>query len=98
MFEIGCGLLLLLGLLTRLAAVPMIVDMLGAEIFTKVPVALHHGFWQYASDARAELGQLFGSIFLLIVGAGAWSLDGVLTRAPTGARHDDGGDSGHRPL
>ena len=29
-FEIGCGLLILVGLFTRLATLPMIVDMLGA--------------------------------------------------------------------
>jgi hypothetical protein len=38
--------------------------MFGAEAFTKVPVAIHHGFWQYASDARAELSQPFGLVFL----------------------------------
>jgi len=29
-FEIGCGLLILVGLFTRLATIPMIVDMIGA--------------------------------------------------------------------
>lgn len=74
-FEIGCGVLLILGLLTRVAAVPMIVNMLGAEVFTKVPLLLAHGVWAYAHEARPELSQLFGSVFLLIVGAGRWSLD-----------------------
>ncbi|GAA4836093.1 DoxX family protein [Saccharopolyspora rosea] len=78
-FEIGCGVLIILGLLTRLATIPMIIDMVGAEVFTKVPVLIHHGFWQYASDARAELSQFFGLVFLLIVGGGAWSLDALLT-------------------
>lgn len=74
-FEIACGLLLIIGLLTRLATIPMIVNMVGAEILTKVPLAMSHGFWAYAHEARPELSQLFGSIFLLIVGAGSWSLD-----------------------
>lgn len=74
-FEIVCGVLLILGLLTRLATLPMIVDMVGAEVFTKVPEALTHGVWAYAHDARPELSQLFGLVFLLIVGGGRWSLD-----------------------
>lgn len=87
-FEIGCGILIIIGLLTRLATLPMIVNMIGAEVFTKVPVLLHHGFWQYASDARAELGQLFGLVFLLIVGAGTWSLDAHLASRRSTARPD----------
>ena len=74
-FEIVCGVLLLFGLFTRLAAIPMIVGMIGAEIFTKVPVLLQDGVWMYLHEARNELSQLFGAVFLLIVGAGAWSLD-----------------------
>src|SRR5437899_2720042 len=38
--EIGCGILFLLGLLTRLAAIPMIIDMLVALATTKVPILL----------------------------------------------------------
>ncbi|MFI0470719.1 MULTISPECIES: DoxX family protein [Saccharopolyspora] len=81
-FEIGCGVLLIIGLLTRLAAIPMIINMIGAEVFTKVPILVQDGFWEYAHEARTELGQLFGSLFLLIVGAGAWSLDARLSVPP----------------
>ena len=38
LFEIACGVLILVGLLTRLAAVPMIVDMIGALAITKLPI------------------------------------------------------------
>jgi putative oxidoreductase len=79
-FEIACGALLLLGLFTRLAAIPMIINMLGAEIFTKFPILAQDGVWAYLHEARNELGQLFGSLFLLAVGAGAWSLDARLAR------------------
>lgn len=84
-FEIGCGALLVLGLLTRLAAIPMIINMIGAEIFTKVPVLLTDGVWDYLHEARTELGQLFGAVFLLVVGAGTWSLDARLStrQSPT---------------
>ncbi|MCI2418769.1 DoxX family protein [Saccharopolyspora sp. K220] len=77
-FEIGCGVLLIIGLATRLAAIPMIINMIGAEIFTKVPILLHDGVWDYLHEARSELSQLFGSVFLLLVGAGAWSIDARL--------------------
>jgi putative oxidoreductase len=38
--EIGCGVLFLLGLLTRLAAIPMIINMLVAISTTKVAILL----------------------------------------------------------
>jgi putative oxidoreductase len=79
-FEIICGVLLILGLATRLATIPMIVDMLGAQVFTKFPMAVHQGVWAYFHESRPEHGQLFGLVFLLIVGAGGWSLDALLTR------------------
>lgn len=36
-FEIVCGVLLIAGLLTRLAAIPLIIDMLVAIATTKIP-------------------------------------------------------------
>lgn len=78
--EIVCGSLILLGLLTRLAAVPLIITMLVAIASTKIPILLADGFWKMAHDARTDYAMLLGSIFLLIVGAGPWSLDRLLTR------------------
>jgi putative oxidoreductase len=77
-FEIGCGALLLLGLATRLAAVPLIINMLVAIATTKIPMLLQHGFWHAAHEARVDVAMLLGSLFLLIVGAGSWSLDARL--------------------
>lgn len=79
-FEIACGLLVLLGLLTRLAAVPLITVMLVAISTTKIPILLNKGFWAMAHEARTDWCMLAGSIFLLIVGAGAWSLDALISR------------------
>ena len=74
-FEIAGGLLVLLGLFTRLAAVPLITIMLVAIATTKVPILMASGFWKMAHEARTDYSMLLGSLFLLIVGGGAWSLD-----------------------
>ena len=92
--EIVCGSLIILGLLTRLAAIPLIVIMIVALVSTKLPILLGHdvwifhlasdikrtGFWSMMHEARADLTMLLGCIYLLIVGAGQWSLDTVLAR------------------
>jgi putative oxidoreductase len=79
--EIVGGLLLLLGLLTRLAAFALLVDMLVAIATTKIPLLLKDGIWKMAHEARTDWSMLLGALFLLLVGAGVWSLDGLLTRA-----------------
>jgi len=79
-FEIACGAAILAGLLTRLAAVPLITIMLVALASTKVPILLNKGFWTMAHEARTDWSMLLGSLFLLTVGAGRWSLDAVLEK------------------
>jgi uncharacterized membrane protein YphA (DoxX/SURF4 family) len=82
-FEIICGVMLLIGLFTRLAAVPMIVDMIGALGITKVPLLWgsaplypkESGLWDFFHEGRLEFAMLCGSVFLLIVGAGRYSFD-----------------------
>jgi len=76
--EIVCGTLILLGLLTRLAAIPLIIDMLVAISSTKIPILLKSGFWAMAHESRTDFSMLLGSIFLLITGAGLWSIDARL--------------------
>lgn len=91
--EIVCGVLVLAGLVTRLAAVPLIVNMLVAIVSTKIPILLGHGFWGFslkslssygffsmAHEARTDFAMLLGSLFLLIVGSGPWALDRRLAR------------------
>lgn len=77
-FEIVCGVLILIGLFTRLASIPLIIIMLTAIISSKIPILLNEGFWQMAHAARTDWSMLLGSIFLLIVGAGKYSLDNYL--------------------
>ena len=90
--EIVCGTLIIFGLFTRLAAIPLIIDISVAILSTKIPILLGHGFWRFslsklptygfwsmAHEARVDYAMLLGSIFLLIVGGGAWSIDARLS-------------------
>ncbi len=86
--EIGFGLLVLLGCLTRLSTIPLLVAMAVAMLSTKIPVLLGQGFWGFSlkelprygflsmmHESRNDLCMLLGSGFLLIVGAGRLSFD-----------------------
>jgi putative oxidoreductase len=91
--EILCGSLIILGLLTRLAAIPLIFVMVVAIVSTKLPMWAGHdiwifhmpklaryGFWSMAHEARDDFIMVLGSLYLLIAGAGTWSLDAMLAR------------------
>ena len=73
--EITCGTLLIVGLLTRWAAVPLLIDMAVAIVTTKVPMLHTQGFWAMVHEARTDWCMCLGALFLLITGPGAWSLD-----------------------
>jgi uncharacterized membrane protein YphA (DoxX/SURF4 family) len=73
--EIAFGSLLILGLMTRLASIPLIVDISVAIASTKIPMLLEKGFWAAAHEARTDVSMLLGLVFLIIVGAGPWSVD-----------------------
>jgi putative oxidoreductase len=73
--EIVFGIGLLLGFAVRVAAVPMIVVMLTALATTKLPVLRDKGLLTFSHEARNDLLMLFGCVFLLIKGAGAFGLD-----------------------
>jgi putative oxidoreductase len=74
-FEVLCGALVLLGLLTRLASLPLIIIMFVAIVTTKVDIFVHEGFWKMLHESRTDWSMLLGCIFLLIEGGGKWSLD-----------------------
>ncbi len=74
-FEIICGLLILLGFLTRLAAVPLIIIMIVAFFTTKLPTLMEKGFWEFAHASRTDWAMFLGSIYLVIKGGGKWSVD-----------------------
>ena len=101
-FEILCGALVLVGLGTRLVAIPLIVIMLTAITTTKIPILFgqdmwgfnvrelsQYGFWSMAHESRTDFSMLMGSLFLLCVGGGRWSVDARLfgTRADTDNRN-----------
>jgi len=97
--EIVCGALIILGALTRLAAIPLIIVMVVAIVSTKLPIWAGHdiwifhvpklpryGFWSMSHEARADFTMLLGSLYLLIEGAGRWSIDAALTRQAPAAQ------------
>ena len=70
----------------------VIINMLVAIVSTKVPILLGYGFWGFtlrnlpyygfwgmAHEARTDFAMLLGSLSLLFVGAGAWSIDARLS-------------------
>ena len=73
--EIVCGTLLIVGLVTRLAAIPLMIDISVAIITTKIPILSTAGFWSMAHEARTDYCMLLGLLFLLLVGSGPFSID-----------------------
>jgi len=90
--EIIGGTLLITGLMTRLIAVPFIIEMMVAMLSTKIPLYLgtsplplppvppQIGFWAVLHEIRSEFAQLLTCAFLLIVGPGPWSLEALLAK------------------
>ena len=91
--EVVCGAFVLAGLLTRLAAVPLLVDISVAILSTKIPILLGRGFWTFTlvklprygflsmmHEARTDLSMWLALLFLILVGPGRWSLDAWLGR------------------
>jgi putative oxidoreductase len=91
-FEIFGGVLLLSGLLTRLIAIPFVIEMIVAILSTKIalylgtsplplpPAPPKIGIWAVFHEIRSDYAQIMTAGFLLINGAGKWSLDAVLAR------------------
>jgi putative oxidoreductase len=89
--EIVCGAALVVGLFARLAAVPLVIDMIVALVTTKVPLLFgagpepvaappKTGFWAFAYQARLDTTMLLACAYIVAVGAGLWSIDAVLAR------------------
>lgn len=87
MFEIVGGVLLLAGLLTRFIALAFSIEMVVAILTTKIALyfgtsplpapaaAPKLGPWAVLHEIRSDWAQLVCCLFLIAVGAGAFSLD-----------------------
>jgi len=73
--EIACGALVIVGLATRLAAIPLLVDICVAIVTTKIPMLAKAGIWATLHEARTDLCMFLGSLFLIAAGPGPLSLD-----------------------
>jgi uncharacterized membrane protein YphA (DoxX/SURF4 family) len=71
--EIPLGALLIIGLFTRLATIPLLCVISLAIWTTKTSMRSQQGFWVH--EARRDFCMVFGLFFLLVGGAGRLSLD-----------------------
>ena len=78
--EIICGLLVILGVRTRLAAVPLLCVISTAIVITKFPVLVKSGFWRMEDVARTDYSMFMGLIFLILAGSGSLSVDARMSR------------------
>jgi putative oxidoreductase len=108
--EIVGGIALILGLGTRLLAIPFVIEMLVAMLSTKpaiflgtsplpLPPALPQiGIWAVLHEIRSEYAQLMTCLFLLIAGPGPWSLDARMRRAPEDSARIQAAGGADRPM
>jgi uncharacterized membrane protein YphA (DoxX/SURF4 family) len=80
-FEIVCGILVSIGLLTRVAAIPLLIIMIVSFITTKYPELIEKGFWFMAHDYRTDFAMTLLLIFLFIYGGGNYSIDKNITHS-----------------
>ena len=90
--EIVGGLLLMAGFLTRLIAIPFVIEMIVAMLSTKIALYLGTsplplpaappkiGVWAVLHEIRSEYAQMVVVLYLLINGPGKWAFDAVLAR------------------
>lgn len=64
--EIVCGALILVGIMTSLAAIPLLIDICVAIAVTKIPMLMHEGFWKFAHESRTDYCMLLGLLFLIM--------------------------------
>jgi putative oxidoreductase len=74
-FEIICGTLILIGLMTRLAVIPLFIVMITAFITTKWPLLVTRGFWVFTHEYRTDFAMTLLLIYLMIYNSGNWSAD-----------------------
>jgi len=80
-FEIICGTLILLGLLTRLVSIPLLIIMMTAFVTTKWPILMDKGIWAMVHEYRTDFAMTILLIYLLIYGGGRWSMDSKIIKS-----------------
>jgi uncharacterized membrane protein YphA (DoxX/SURF4 family) len=90
--EIVGGLLLMSGFLTRLIAIPFVVEMIVAMLSTKIalylgtsplplpPAPPQVGIWAVLHEIRSDYAQIMSVLFLFFAGPGPWSVDALVAR------------------
>ena len=94
LFEIIAGVLLILGLMTRLASLIVFAIMATAIVTIKIPILLgesfgpfvlrdleYYGFWSMIHEGRTDFSMFLCSIFIMIEGAGKWSFDSLIFKS-----------------
>ncbi|OGU33198.1 MAG: DoxX family protein [Ignavibacteria bacterium GWA2_35_9] len=89
--EIVFGTLVLIGFFTRLASIPLLINISVAILSTKIPILLgygywyfnlpklqQYGFWSMMHEARTDFSMFLGALFLIIVGSGKLSFDYII--------------------
>ena len=61
--EIVFGTLIVLGLMTRLATIPLLINIAVAIATTKVPMLMHDGVWKMLHEARTDLSMVLACCF-----------------------------------
>jgi uncharacterized membrane protein YphA (DoxX/SURF4 family) len=73
--ETACCILLIVGLATRFATIPRLIDIGVAIATTKVPILLHQGFWPAMHEGRVDFCMFLGLIAILCIGGSRISCD-----------------------
>lgn len=79
--EIVFGSLVIVGLFTRLATIPLLCVIGTAITTTKIPMLHTNGVWAMLHEARTDFSMLLGLVFLLIAGGGGLAIDRVRRNA-----------------
>lgn len=79
-FEIICGSFILLGLITRLASIPLLIIMITAFLTTKVPILAEKGFWTFAHEYRTDFAMTLLLIYLIAYNGGRWPMSRIFKK------------------
>jgi putative oxidoreductase len=73
--EIVCGAMLILGMATLYAVIPLLIVIATAIATTKVPLFHRQGFWAAMHEGRPDFCMLLGLIAITCLGAGGFAID-----------------------